>query len=92
MKTIKIKIPLAVDAEGNYYAWGDNDTGYEFCENMVHNGVRDDIQRTVYCLEFEIPSPGISITPSPGRSVLQGTLEEIRVIDPDPVISGRNLA
>ncbi len=57
MKTIKIKIPVAIDAKLNYCGWIINGANSEECavESMSH--VRDDVPRSLVWVEAEIIVP-----------------------------------
>lgn len=59
METIKVKIPLAIDAKGNYCVYARDDEPYMVCVEEVFGGVRDDIHRTVYCVVVEVPVPEV---------------------------------
>jgi len=72
MKTIKVQIALAVDADGSYYAWCSNEHSYRYASCEVLAYIRDDIAREVYCVEAEVPVPE-----EPALVVVQGKVVDV---------------
>lgn len=73
MKTVKVRIPVAITELGDYCVWSSSEHSENDCMQESLYNVRDDILRGIVWIEAEVPLPE-AVT-------VQGKVVEVEVVE-----------